>query len=346
VVVYEESEGKEKMSTETWPDRGQLLDMAGSFRAACVLGAAAELDLFTRLGDRSLTAEAITAEIDGDLRATRILLDALAALRVLEKRENAYRVPLSLRPLLSSGTPQTLLPMIQHSMGILRGWSQLAWVARAGIPTPRQSSVRGPEADRAAFIAAMHTVSGPVADDVVQRMGAVEFRHVLDVGGASGTWILALLRAVSGARGTIFDLPDAIRQARERIGGTPFATRIEFAVGDFYRDELPAGADFAWVSAIIHQHAREDSRALFAKVYRALAPNGRIAIRDFVMDPDRIRPAAGALFAVNMLANTERGATFTFAEIADDLQAVGFEDVELRIRSEDMNSVVMARRPA
>ena len=56
----------EKMSTETWPDRGQLLDMAGGFRAACVFGTAAELDLFTRLGDRSLTAEAITTEIEGD----------------------------------------------------------------------------------------------------------------------------------------------------------------------------------------------------------------------------------------------------------------------------------------
>ena len=180
----------------------------------------------------------------------------------------------------------------------------------------------------------MHAVSGPMADDVVQRMGALEFRHVLDVGGASGTWTLALLRAVPAARGTIFDLPDAIRQARERIGGTPFAGRIEFAQGDFYRDELPAGADFAWVSAIIHQHARDDSRALFAKAYRALTPNGRIAIRDFVMDPDRIRPAAGALFAVNMLANTEHGNTFTFAEIAEDLQAVGFQDVELRIPSD------------
>ena len=155
-----------------------------------------------------------------------------------------------------------------------------------------------------------------------------------------------LLRAVPTARGTIFDLPDAIRQARQRIGETPFAGRIEFAAGDFYRDELPAGADLAWVSAIIHQHARDDSRALFAKVYRALTPNGRIAIRDFVMDPDRIRPAAGALFAVNMLANTERGATFTFAEIAEDLQAVGFQDVQLRIPSDDMNSVVMAHRPA
>ena len=121
--------------------------------------------------------------------------------------------------------------------------------------------------------------------------------------------------------------------------------RIGFVAGDFYRDELPPGVDFAWVSAIIHQHAREDSRALFAKVYRALGPGGRIGIRDFVMDPDHTHPAAGALFAVNMLANTDRGNTFTYAEIAEDLEAAGFKDVDRRIKSDDMNSVVMAVRP-
>jgi len=76
-----------------------------------------------------------------------------------------------------------------------------------------------------------------------------------------------------------------------------------------------------------------------------LEPGGRIGIRDFVMAADRTHPAAGALFAVNMLANTDRGGTFTYREIAEDLEAAGFKDVDWRIQSEDMNSVVMAVRP-
>ena len=326
------------------PIRDQLLEMAASFRPACVLGAAAELDLFGLLGDQSLPAEAIAQQVRGDPRAVRILLDALAALRLLEKRGDRYSVPETLRPLLTAGTPQTVLPMVLHSMTILRGWSQLAWVARSGIPAPKQSSIRGPEADRAAFIAAMHTVSGPIADEVVARFNPPPFRRLLDVGGASGTWTLAFLRAMPGARATIFDLPDAIAQARGRFAGTEWADRVDFAPGDFYVDDLPAGADLAWVSAIIHQHGREENRALFAKVSKALQPGGLIAIRDFVMQPDRTRPAFGALFAVNMLVNTERGDTFTFAEIAEDLQSAGFRDVQFRVPSEDMNAIVTAVR--
>ena len=329
----------------TWPDRWQLLEMTASYRSACVLGAAAELDVFTLLGDRSWTAEEVTASLKADLRAAQILLDALASLRLLEKQDSRYSVPEPLRPLLGADSPETVLPMVRHSTVILRYWSQLAWVVRSGIPGPQQASICGFEADRAAFLAAMHTASGPFADALVAKLGPPTFSHLLDVGGASGTWTIALLAAVPGARATIFDLPDAIAQARQRMAAGPMADRVDFAPGDFYRDELPGGVDFAWVSAIIHQHSRDQSRQLFAKVHRALVPGGTIAIRDLVMEPCRTRPPFGAMFAVNLLVNTATGGTYTFEEIAEDLLQAGFVDPVLKVASDDMNAVVTATRP-
>jgi SAM-dependent methyltransferase len=319
----------------------------GGFRPACLLGAAAELGLFDLIGQTCMSAEEVAATAGTNPRATTILLDAVAATGLLSKEGNRYSVPSDVRPFLMHGTPQTVLPMVLHNMNVLRNWAQLAWVVKAGIPGPRQASIRGFEADRAAFIAAMHSVSGPIADGLVAKLvaGGLEFQHLLDVGGASGTWTLAFLRAVPGARATIFDLPDAIAQARQRIGGTELAGRVDFAAGDFYCDELPAGADFAWVSAIIHQHSREESRELFAKVFRALAPGGGIGIRDMVMEPCRTRPVQGALFAVNMLVGTQRGGTYTFQEIAEDLQFAGFVAPELRVKADDMASVVVAAKP-
>ena len=94
----------------------------------------------------------------------------------------------------------------------------------------------------------------------------------------------------------------------------------------------------------MHQHAREDSRELFAKVREALVPGGRIMIRDVVMEPDRIAPPEGALFAVNMLVATASGGTFTMDEFVEDLQASGFHDVKLLVKDEWMNSVVAATK--
>ncbi len=330
--------------SEKRPDREKIMEMSGGFMAACVLGAAVELDLFTVLGDGALSAQSMAEKLEADRRATGVLLDAVASLGLLDKRDGLYSVPPELRPLLTEESPETLLPGIRHRMNVLRAWSQLAWVTKAGIPPPRPASIRGPEADREAFVAAMHSYSGPVADGLVARLGPPKFDHLLDVGGASGTWTLAFLRAVPGARATVFDLPHAIKQARQRIAGTELAGRIELVGGDFHTDDLPRGADFAWVSAITHQHSREQNRRLFAKVHAALEPGGRIALRDVVMEPCRTRPQWGALFAINMLVNTEGGGTFTFDELAEDLRTAGFRNPELTIPSDDMNAVVSATR--
>lgn len=333
------------MSQSAW-NGGQILELMWSFRPTAVLGAAAELDLFTKIGADALSAEAVAGRLTADLRATTMLLDALASLGFLEKSGSQYRVPEPLRPLLASDSPQSVLPMVWHSMNVARAWWQLAQVVQSGKPGERPVSIRGPEADRAAFVAAMNTVSAPIADPLVAKLGPPKFRHLLDVGGASGTWTIAFLKAVPNARATLFDLPDAVEQARQRFAGTEWADRVALAPGDFYVDELPAGVDYAWVSAIIHQHSREHNRQLFAKIHRALVPGGRIAIRDVVMDETKTAPQYGALFAINMLANTESGGTFTLGEITDDLAAAGFVNPRLVVPAEDMSAVVEAVKPA
>jgi len=76
-----------------------------------------------------------------------------------------------------------------------------------------------------------------------------------------------------------------------------------------------------------------------------LVPGGRIAIRDILMEEDRTRPVAGALFAINMLVATEGGSTFTFAELREDLEAAGFAEARVVRHDEAMNGIVVAKKP-
>ena len=100
------------MTTTQKLDREQILQFAGGYRFLAVLGAAAELNLFTLLGDESLAAEPIAIRLRSNLRATAVLLDALAALGLLEKQGENYRVPADLRPWLTENAPGTALPMV------------------------------------------------------------------------------------------------------------------------------------------------------------------------------------------------------------------------------------------
>jgi SAM-dependent methyltransferase len=133
--------------------------------------------------------------------------------------------------------------------------------------------------------------------------------------------------------------------AKQRLREVGIESRVRLAPGDFMQDPLPTGADLAWVSAIVHQNSRAQNQKLFANVFQALDPGGRIAIRDIIMDPARTRPIAGALFALNMLVATEGGGTFTFAELEEDLKSAGFTEVALARQDETMNSVVVANKP-
>jgi hypothetical protein len=121
--------------------------------------------------------------------------------------------------------------------------------------------------------------------------------------------------------------------------------RVRLVEGDFTLDELPPDHDFAWISAIIHQMNREDSRELYAKARRALNPAGMAAVRDYVRSPDRTSPRDGAFFGVNMFINTERGMVYTFDEIREDMETAGFTSVSLAVPGPGMSAVVVARNP-
>ena len=322
----------------------QVLELVRAFQPACILAAAAELDVFTALANHSMTAACLATKLGTDSHATAVLLDALAALDLLEKQQDTYSVPAEVAEILTEQSPHNVLPGVRHLGNCLRRWAQLAQVAKTGTPAEHVPSIRGEEADVAAFIGAMHNFCAPVADEIIQRLRPLRFRHLLDIGGASGTWTIAFLRAVPDAKATLFDLPEAMRLAQERIAKAGLSNRVNLVAGDFYEDDLPAGADFAWVSAITHQNSRRQNRALFAKVHAALEEDGVIAIRDVVMDESRISPPAGALFALNMLVGTEAGGTYTFDEFQQDLLHAGFTSVTLLHHDERMNSLIRAKK--
>jgi predicted O-methyltransferase YrrM len=320
----------------------RIMDTTSGYRGACVLFAAADLDIFSILDGAPETAQAIAAKLGADPRATVILLDALAAMELLAKEDGKYSTGAAVAELLTERSTGNVLGMVRHQANCLRRWVQLAQVIKSGKPAERQPSLLGAEADQASFIAAMHNFSGLVADQVVIESGSPQFRHLLDIGGASGTWTIAFLRAAPEDRATIFDLPEVIPMARQRIVEAGLGERVAFTEGDFYTDDLPGGADFAWLGAIAHQNSRQQNRQLFAKIYAALVEGGRIVLRDVVMDPARTRPEAGAMFAVNMLVATEGGGTYTFEEYRSDLGEAGFGDVTLLRQDEFMNSLVRA----
>ncbi|MGL6196874.1 MAG: methyltransferase, partial [Thermoguttaceae bacterium] len=222
------------------------------------------------------------------------------------------------------------------------------WVVKSGIPAPRASSVNGPLGEYRDFIVGMNCIGRRVAGPLVEKMnnvGLLNFENFLDLGGASGTYACAFLESNPSSKGTIFDLPIAIDEAKQKLATLKFGDRLSLVTGDFYIDEYPSGYDFVWISAIIHQHGFTETAEMFRKSYNALVPGGVVAIRDVYAAPDRTSPPAAALFAVNMLANTSNGMIYTCDEVFGLLEAAGFINPRIAVPAEDMSAVIVAEKP-
>jgi len=321
-----------------------ILGKARAFWEARVLMTAAELDVFSLLAETPKTAAQLSREIASDDRATEALLNALVALGLLVKTERAFRVRPGFESALSRSAPETVLPVLLHMAQLWDSWGQLTEIVRKGNGGRSVRALESDEKAIAAFIGAMHAIGLGLARSVVARLDLSGHRNLIDVGGGSGVYTIAVLRAASRMRATIFDRPLVTEIARQKLAEEGMTDRVVLANGDFYTDALPGGHDLALLSAIIHQNDAEQNVALYRKVFDALVPGGAIVVRDFVMSEDHSEPADGALFAINMLVNTAGGSTYSFEDIRGDLQAAGFVDAKLLHRGA-MDSLVTARRP-
>lgn len=316
-----------------------ILELGRNFMASRVFLTGAELDLYSLLASKPLSVDEVAAEKKADKRGMTIMLDALAALGLLIKNNEKYQTEMSIAPLLTSNSPNSVLPVALHMCTLWQTWSRLTDVVLGKPPAQMKEQGALAKDHIKAFIGAMHMAALRNAPEVVRAINPGNARRLLDVGGGSGAYTLAFLSAAPDMRATLFDLPDVIKMARERIQAAGMLDRVTLKEGDFYREELPSGNDLALLSAIIHQNGLVQNEALFQKVYRALIPGGRIIVRDHVMSPDRTQPLEGALFAVNMLAGTPQGGTYTFDEIKGGLSAAGFINIRL-IRTKGMFSLV------
>ena len=293
----------------TLPD---LLQALRGFQESRVLLTAVELDLLAACGNGA-DAGAVAAAAGTDARATGMLLNALAALGVVAKDGDRYRCTEAGAALARER------PGLMHMARLWHTWSALTECVRTG-----RSERRGPKGDDTPhFIAAMHARARTLAADAVRTVDARGVRRLLDVGGGPATFAIAFAQAEPGLRAEVLDLEPVLPIARGHIRDAGLEDRVAVRAGDLRTDPLGRGYDLILVSAICHMLSEEQNADLLARCGRALAPGGRVAIREFILDPDRAGPPQAALFALNMLVGTERGNTYTEAEYRAWLEQAG-----------------------
>ena len=295
----------------------------GFMPSRCIL-TALELDIFTAVAEGA-NAEAIGARVHANPRALGMLLNALVALGLLSKNGDEYKcMPESAR-FFVQGSKDNHRDGLLHTANIWHRWSTLTDAVRRGTCIPIEVA-GSPEWTRN-FIAGMQRNAKTRAPLVVKAVGAAGAHRILDLGGGSGAYSIAFAKASPDVHCEILDLPEVVPLTAEFVNRAGVSAQVSLRAGDMLHDQLGSGFDIIMLNAICHMFSEEQNLELFRRARQALAPNGRLVVQDFILNPDKAGPQQAALFSLNMLVGTEAGAAYCESEYVSWMKTAGLGDV-------------------
>ena len=220
-------------------DVGTLLSVSSGYWEGCAVQAAVRLKIFSVLQDGGADAAGVASAIGGDIRATGLLLDALAAVGLLAKKEGRYENTPFAGRFLVAGAPCYMGHIILHHHHILDGWAQLDQAVVTGKKVVRRSY--GVEPERESFLMGMFNLAMGLAPQMAAQFDLAGRKRLLDLGGGPGTYAIHFCQANPGLSAVILDRPTTEPFARETVARFGLSDRIDFIGGDFTVDPLSGG---------------------------------------------------------------------------------------------------------
>jgi predicted O-methyltransferase YrrM len=296
-----------------------------------------ELEIFDSLAHSPATPAELADRHGFDLRGAEILLSLLASLGFLVSHGGRYQVTEPARNFLlhSSAFYWGGVFARQRHTNPIHGAIRGALV-RKGHRIVGQSAAQAPveawetgqlDVETARGIAAfMHSHSLGAAMGMAQRVDFAGVKSLLDVGGGSGCFAIALAKQNAELRCTVMDLPAMCEIARDYIVAAGIASRVDVHPANMFQDGWPRGHDAMLFSNIFHDWGPETNSKLASAAFSALPAGGRIYLHEMLLDDTGDGPRTTAAFSALMLANT-RGRQFTFQQVKAMLEEAGFGDV-------------------
>ena len=323
--LCQEQGGLNLMKNKEWT-AGRLMGVSGSYWQACALHAGVELDVFTLIGADEVSTEEIARRMGGDLRGVTMLLNALSAIGLLIKKGQRYSNREESKALLVKGSPNYVGYMIMHHHHLVEAWSRLDQAVQTGKPA-RKRGARD-EKELESFLMGMFNTAMGIAPNLARELDLEGRRHLLDLGGGPGTYAIHFCLANPELKATVFDLETTRPFARKTVAQFGLLERIDFIAGNYLDDDQIDGAyDAVWLSHILHGEGPDASRMIINKAVSALEPGGLLLVHDFILNDSFDGPLFPALFALNMLVNTEEGRAYSEGEIKGMLENAGLCDI-------------------
>jgi len=319
---------------------GHIMQTATAFWASKVLLTAVEFDLFTALGDKALTAEALGKQLGVHPRGRYDFFDALVAAGFLEREgEGAtarYRNTADTHAFLDRNSPMYIGGLPEMLNARLFGfWNNLGEALKTGQPQnevrhngkPLFEELYADQARLGQFLDAMTGFQAANFMQLAEKFHFENYQTLTDMGGALGL----LSRIIAGRHPHLvfnsFDLPPVAPLAQKHIDEAGLSERITVMSGDFFVDDFPP-ADVITMGNVLHDWNLEKKKLLIQKAYAALPRGGALIAIENLIDDGRRENLFGLLMSLNMLIETGDGFDYSGEDFRGWCSEVGFSQFE------------------
>ena len=322
-------------------DPSHIMQVGMGFWPSKTVLSAVELELFTHLGDESMTGEEIGERLGLHPRGIYDFLDTLVALRFLERdgegSEGRYRNTAESAAFLDKRQPAYIGGILEMANARLyRFWGDLTEALRTGKP---QNEVKhagkamfdelySDPARLEQFMNAMQGISRGNFQALAEKFDFSKYKTMCDVGGATGVLCTTVAAHHPHLQCTSYDLPVVAPIAERAIAATGLSDRVTAASGDFFADPIPK-ADVITMGLILHDWNLDRKMHLIRSAYDALPEGGAFIIVENLIDDARRENAFGLMMSLNMLIEFGDAFDFTGSDFAGWCREVGFRDVEI-----------------
>ncbi len=295
--------------TQTTPPSVQLIQMSTAYWVSRVVYVAARLGLADRLADGPKSAADLAGPTDTHERSLHRLMRTLASLGILTHRADQCFGLTPLGEALKTGAPGAARSAILSLAGqwSWRAWEEFSHSIETG-ETAMEKAWGKPLFDFLAenpqeasyFSEAMVGIHGPEPPAVAAAYDFSGFGTIVDVGGATGNLLSAILTRYPNPRGVLYDLPHVVSDAPTLLSRYDLNDRVAIEEGSFF-ERVPDGGDAYLLSHIIHDWNEDQCLTILGNCRKVLKPDGRLLIIEFVL-PSGDTPHFGKLSDMVMLA--------------------------------------------
>jgi precorrin-6B methylase 2 len=313
------------------PTPDAILQLGLGFWGSKALLSAVELGLFTALAEGPADLAGLSKRLGLHHRGAGDFLDALVALKMLDRNDGLYSNTPASDLFLDRAKPSYVGSMLDMAnVRLYQSWGRLTQALKSGR---NQSEANQAEdlftalyadpANLRGFLEAMSGVSLGAAQAIAAKFPWKDVKTFVDVGAAQGMVPVTLAQIHPHLKGIGFDLPAVKPVFEDFIAKTGLSDRVTFAAGSFFTDPLPK-ADVIVMGHILHDWDLDEKRMLIAKAHAALDKGGALIVYEALIDDDRRENAFGLLMSLNMLVETPGGFDYTGADCQGWMREAGF----------------------